>query len=120
MAFKPNTHSFSRSSQAKVTEASIKAGGSKNVSLVDAGYCGIAEPARFEVKWQNRMHGEKSVGREPSPLVLDKRNELRQIARANQFLRETNKMEDDLNSDEMPLRSSEPPKATTTIKNLRK
>ena len=41
-----------------------------------------------------------------------KRNELKQIARANQFLRKTNEMEDDLNGSEVPLRSSQPPKAT--------
>ena len=41
-----------------------------------------------------------------------KRNELKQIARANQFLRKTNEMEDDLNGNEVPLRSSQSPKAT--------
>ena len=45
------------------------------------------------------------------PLVLDKRNELRQIARANHFLRETHEMEDDLTGDEMALCSSQPLKA---------
>ena len=60
------------------------------------------------------------IGCGPSPLVLDKRNKLRQIARANQFLRETHEMEDDLNGDEIILRSSQPPKATTTEKDLRK
>ena len=40
------------------------------------------------------MNSEQSVGHGPSPLVLNKKNELRQIARANQFFRETNKMED--------------------------
>ena len=57
------------------------------------------------------MNGKLSVGRGLSPHVFDKRNELRQIARANQLLKETNKMEDDLNDDEMALRSSQPPKA---------
>ena len=41
-----------------------------------------------------------------------KRNELKQIARANQFLRKTNEMEGDLNGNEVPLRSSQIPKAT--------
>ena len=41
-----------------------------------------------------------------------KRNELKQIAKAIQFLRKTNEMEDDLNGNEVPLRSSQPPKAT--------
>ena len=57
------------------------------------------------------MNSKQFVGRGPSPLVLDKRNKLRQIARANQFLRETHEMEDDLNDDEMALRRSQPPKA---------
>ena len=55
------------------------------------------------------MNGEQSVGRGASPLVFDKRNELRQTARANQLLKGTNKMEDDLNGDEMALCSSQPP-----------
>ena len=105
------THNISRSSLAEAAEVSIKAGGEKNVSLIDAAYCGIAESARFKAKWPDRMSGEQSVGRGPSPLVLDKTNELRQIARANQFLRETYEMEDDLNGDEMALRSSQLPKA---------
>ena len=111
MAFKSNIHNVSRSTLAEAGEASINGGGEKNVSLIDAVYCGIAESARFKAKWQNRMMGEQSVGRGPSPLVLDKRNELRQIARANRFLRETHEMEDDLNSNEMALRSSHPLKA---------
>ena len=57
------------------------------------------------------MNVEQSVGRGPSPLVFDKRNELRQITKTNQLLKENNEMEDDLNGDEMALRSSEPPKA---------
>ena len=57
------------------------------------------------------MNGKQSVGRRPSPLVLNKRNKLRQIARANQLLSETNEREDDLNGDEMSLRSSQPSKA---------
>ena len=40
-----------------------------------------------------------------------KRSKLRQIARGSQFLREANEMEDGLNVDEMPYRSSQPPKA---------
>ena len=40
------------------------------------------------------MNGEQSVGCGPSPLVFDETNELRQIARANQFLRESKEMED--------------------------
>ena len=39
------------------------------------------------------MNGKQSVGRRPSPLVLDEINELRQSSRANQFLNETNEME---------------------------
>ena len=50
-----------------------------------------------------------------------KRNELKQIAKAIQFLRKTNKMEDDLNGNEVPLRSSQPPKdKSTTIKDFGK
>ena len=77
MAFKSNTHNVSRSNLAEEAQASIKAGGEKNVSLVVAVYCEIAESARFEAKLQNRMNSKQSVGRGPSPLVLDKRNELR-------------------------------------------
>ena len=43
------------------------------------------------------MNGKESDGRGPLPLVLDKRNKLRQIARANQFLRETHEMEAEIN-----------------------
>ena len=83
MAFKSNIHNVSRSNLAEAAEVNITGGGEKNVSLIDAAYCGIAEPARFKAKWQNRMMGEQSVGRGPSSLVLDRRNELRQIVRAN-------------------------------------
>ena len=57
------------------------------------------------------MNGGQSVGLGLSLLVLDKRNKLRQIAIANQFLKETHEMEDDVNGEEMALRSSQPPKA---------
>ena len=57
------------------------------------------------------MNGKKSVGRGLSPLDLDKRNKLRQIARANQLLKGTNKLENDLNGNEMALHSFQPPKA---------
>ena len=91
IACKSNTHNIRRSGLAEAAQASIKSGGEKNISLVDAAYCDIAESTTFEAKWQNRTHGEQSVGRGPSPLVLDKRNELKQIARANPFLRELKK-----------------------------
>ena len=68
-------------------------------------HCNIVESTRFKAKWQNRINGEQFVGRGPSPHVFDKRNKLRQI------LRETNKMENDLNCDEMPLPSFQPSKA---------
>ena len=57
------------------------------------------------------MNNKQFVGRGLSPLVLDKRNKLRQITRANQLFRETHEMEDDLNDDERALRRSQPPKA---------
>ena len=56
------------------------------------------------------MNNNQFVGRGLSPLVLDKRNKLRQITRANQLFRETHEMEDDLNDDERALRRSQPPK----------
>ena len=111
MAFKTNTQNVSWSSLAEAAQASIKAGAEKNVSLVDAAYCDIVDSVRFEAKWENRVNGKQSVGRGPPSLVLDKKNKLRQIARAKQFLRETNKMDDDLNGDEMLLRSYQPSKA---------
>ena len=121
MTFKSNTHNVSWSSLTEATEASIKAWGETNVSLIDAAYCGIPESARFEAKWQNRINDAQSVGRGPSPFVFGKRNELRKIARTNQFLRETHEMKDDLNGGETVLRSSQPSKATTTMdKKLRK
>ena len=57
------------------------------------------------------MNSKQFVGRGPSPLVLDKRNKLRQSARANQFLQETLEMEDELSCDKMALHPSQPPKA---------
>ena len=110
IAFKSYTHTVSWSSLADAAEASIKAAREKNVSLIDAAYCGITESARFKAKWQNWMNSKQFVGRGPSPLVLDKMKKFRQIARANQFLRETHEMEDDLNGDEMTLCRSQPPK----------
>ena len=77
MAFKTNTHNVSRSSLAEAAQASIKAGGEKNISFVDAAYCNIADSARFEAKWENQVNGKQSVGRGPPPLVLDNRNKLR-------------------------------------------
>ena len=94
MEFKSNNHNVSRSRLTKVTLASTKAGREKNVSLLDAAYCDIVNSARFVAKRQSRMNGMRPIGCGPSPLVFDKRNELRQIARANQFLRETNKIKD--------------------------
>ena len=61
MAFKSSTHNVSLSSLAEAAQASIKAGGEKNVSFVDAAYCSIPESARFEAKWQNLTNGEQSV-----------------------------------------------------------
>ena len=109
-AFRSNTHNISRSSLAKMTLVSTKAGREKNVSLLDAAYCNIVESARFEVKWQIPMNGEQSFRCWPSPLIFDEKNELRQIARASQFLRETNEIEDGYGY-EILLSSSQPPKA---------
>lgn len=80
-----------------------------NANLIDAAYCVIVESPRFEGKWQSRMNEEESFRCGPSPLIFNERNELRQIARANHFLRETNKMEDGYGY-EIPLSSSQPPK----------
>ena len=111
-AFKFNTHQVSRSSLAEAAQASMKAGGEKNVSLVDAAYYDIGESARFEAKWQNRMNGESSVGRGPSSLTLADRNERRQVGRANQFVAETDDVSAELAAPvEITLSSSQPPKA---------
>ena len=56
------------------------------------------------------MNGEQSFRCWPSPLIFDEKNELRQIARASQFLRETNEIEDGYGY-EILLSSSQPPKA---------
>ena len=61
MAFESNPHNVSGSSLAEVAQASIKAGDEKDVSLVDAAYCDIAEST--EAEWQNRMNGKQTVGR---------------------------------------------------------
>ena len=74
MAFKSNTHNISRSSQAKVTLASTKADREKNIFLLDAAYCNIAESARFEANWQIPMNGEQSFRCWPSSFIFYERN----------------------------------------------
>ena len=111
MAFKSSTNNAIRLSLAKVTRLwqVPKLVEKKNVSLLDAAHCVIVESPRFEGKWQSRMNEEESFRCGPSPLIFNERNELRQIARANQFLRETNEIEDGYGH-EIPLSSSQPPK----------
>ena len=115
-AFKKNLHNCTRSSLAEAAQASMKAGGEKNLSLVDAVYSDISDSARLEAKWLNRIEGERCAGAGPTPLQLESRNERRQVGRANRFVTELAENEEyqehnDNDPEETHLESSQPPKA---------
>ena len=67
----------------------MKAAGRKNLSLVDTAYVDIESSSIFEGKWQRREEGEKSFGSGPSGIDLFEREEIRQMARANQYVTRT-------------------------------
>ena len=114
-AYKNNLHNSTRSSLAEAAQSSMKAGGEKNLSLVDSVYSDIADSARLEAKWLNRVDGERCVGSGPSRIELERRNERRQVGRANQFISELAQNEENQeyeeSDDDQPLLSSQPPKA---------
>ena len=69
----------------------MKAAGRQNLSLVDAAYVDIESSSFFEGKWQRREEGEKRFGSGPSGIDLFEREEIRQMARANQYVTRTRK-----------------------------
>ena len=117
-AFKNNLHNTPRSSLAEASQASMTAGGEKNISLSDSACSHITECIRLEATWLNRQAGERVVGTGPSALELEQRNERRQMARTNRFLTEiaeTEEREEHASNDNGvsndQLQSSQPPKA---------
>ena len=121
-AFKSNMHQCARSSLAEAAQASMKAGGEKNLSLVDAVYADITASAGFEGIWLNRVQGQSCVGSGPSNIELEGRSERRQVGRALQYINEmaeTEQVEDLVQQECLTLQSSQPPKAKRRrLKNL--
>ena len=58
-----------RNSLAESAHAKMKAGGRKNLSLVDAAHADIEACVMFEAKWQQRMDGERSTGTGPTGMM---------------------------------------------------
>ena len=81
--FRQSIYNIPRSSLAHM---SMKAAGRKNLSLVDAAYVDIESSSFFEGKWQRREEGEKSFRSGPTGIDLFEREEIRQMARANQYV----------------------------------
>ena len=61
-----STSYIPRNSMAEAAHAKMKAGGRKNLSLVDAAYEDTQASACFEARWQKRKDGERSTGRGPT------------------------------------------------------
>ena len=81
------------SSLAEPSQASMKAGSQKNVSLVDGIFADIVDSARLEGKWGNRQSGEPSQGSGPSALELLQRDKNRQLKRSAHFINEAAKID---------------------------
>ena len=78
---------ITRSNLAEAAQA-FMAADEINVSLVDVVCYDITDSARLQVKWENRINGERYTWRGPSPLELSERSSRRQIGRAHHFIDE--------------------------------
>ena len=86
MCYRRSLHGIPRSSLAEAAQASMKATGGKNLSLIDAVYASVTDSVRLEAKIQNRENGEVVRGTGPSESEVQKRSERRQILRAEQMV----------------------------------
>ena len=86
VCYRSSLHGIPLSSLAETAQASMKAAGGKNVSLIDVVYASVTDSVRLEAKIQNREIGEVVRGTGPSESEVQKRRERRQILHAEQMV----------------------------------
>ena len=100
-------HNIARSSLAEAAQTSMKAADEINHSLVEAVYYDFTNSARLQVRWENRINGERYTRSSLSALELSKRSSRRQIGKAHCFVDE---------EEEIFATTKEPPALTLLLK----